>query len=95
MHRSTSRRVLFASLVSLGLMTGLSALPMPAHAQVGARAYAPENLSQLSVADQTRVISLEYREQSSGTSIPADQLRFYLDQVRLSRVVPDSSENAP
>ena len=84
MHRSSPRRVLFASLVSLGLMTGLSALPAPVHAQVNQRTYAPENLSQLSMADQTRVISLEYREQSSGSAIPDDQLRFYLDQVRLS-----------
>ena len=60
-------------------------LVQPAHAQVGARAYAPEDLWTLSTADQTRVISQEYREQSNGRPIPNDQLRFYLDQVRLSR----------
>ena len=53
-------------------------------AQVGTRAYAPENLRQLSVQDQTRVISLEYSEQSRGRRIPDDQLRFYLDQVNRS-----------
>jgi hypothetical protein len=39
----------------------------PAHADsnsYGARAYAPENLSQLNVNDQIRVIENEYREQS-------------------------------
>ena len=50
----------------------------------GQRAYAPENLQTLSVADRTRVISLEYSEQSRGRHIPDDQLRFYLDQVRQS-----------
>lgn len=85
MHRPSPRRVLLASLVGLGLMTGLSVLPAPAQAQVNQRAYAPENLSRLSVSDQSRVISLEYREQSGGRPIPADQLRFYLDQVRASR----------
>ncbi len=55
-----------------------------AAAQVGTRAYAPENLRELSVQDQTRVISLEYSEQSRGRRIPDDQLRFYLDQVNRS-----------
>jgi hypothetical protein len=53
-------------------------------AQAQTRAYAPENLRTLSVADQTRVISLEYSEQSRGRRIPDDQLRFYLDQVNRS-----------
>ncbi len=56
----------------------------PAMAQAGTRAYAPENLRPLSVSDQTRVISLEYAEQSRGRRIPDDQLRFYLDQVNRS-----------
>ena len=55
-----------------------------ATAQVAPRAYAPENLRTLSVQDQTRVISLEYSEQSRGRRIPDDQLRFYLDQVNRS-----------
>lgn len=55
-----------------------------AFAQAGTRAYAPENLRQLSVQDQTRVIGLEYSEQSGGRRIPDDQLRFYLDQVNRS-----------
>lgn len=53
-------------------------------AQIAPRAYAPENLRTLSVQDQTRVISLEYSEQSRGRRIPDDQLRFYLDQVNRS-----------
>ena len=85
MPSPSSHRLLLASLLSLGLVGGLSALPLPAQAQVGARAYAPEDLWTLNTADQTRVISLEYREQSSGRNIPNDQLRFYLDQVRQSR----------
>lgn len=56
----------------------------PAHAQAQTRAYAPENLRTLSVSDQTRVIGLEYSEQSGGRRIPDDQLRFYLDQVSRS-----------
>ena len=55
-----------------------------ASAQIAPRAYAPENLRTLSVQDQTRVISLEYSEQSRGRRIPDDQLRFYLDQVNRS-----------
>jgi hypothetical protein len=74
-----------ALLSALAFALAAPVLPQQAHAQVGARAYAPENLWTLSTADQTRVISLEYREQSSGRTIPNDQLRFYLDQVRLSR----------
>ena len=84
MSSLTPHRLLLASLLSLGLATGLSALPAPAHAQ-SQRAYAPEDLWTLSTSEQTRVISLEYREQSNGRQIPNDQLRFYLDQVRLSR----------
>ncbi|WP_454829373.1 DUF3011 domain-containing protein [Pseudoxanthomonas wuyuanensis] len=55
-----------------------------ASAQAQQRAYAPENLRSLSVSDQSRVIGLEYSEQSNGRRIPDDQLRFYLDQVRQS-----------
>ena len=56
----------------------------PAHAQASVRAYAPEDLRTLSRRDHERVISLEYSEQSRGRTIPADQLRFYLDQVNQS-----------
>ncbi|WP_313348269.1 DUF3011 domain-containing protein [Stenotrophomonas sp.] len=48
---------------------------------MGTRAYAPENLSQLSSNDRARVISEEYADQSNGRRIPDDQLRFYLAQV--------------
>ncbi|HWS78558.1 MAG TPA: DUF3011 domain-containing protein [Thermomonas sp.] len=74
-----------ALLIALAFAATTPALSPPAHAQASQRAYAPEDLWTLSPADQTRVISLEYREQSSGRTIPNDQLRFYLDQVRLSR----------
>ena len=73
-------RLLPAVVFALGL---LLAAP-PAFAQAQTRAYAPENLRSLSIADQTRVIRLEYAEQSGGRSIPDDQLRFYLDQVNRS-----------
>lgn len=56
-----------------------------AEAQYSQRAYAPENIGQLPVSDQVRVIEKEYREQSRGRNIPDDQLDFYLDQVRYSR----------
>lgn len=52
-----------------------------AHAQVGSRAYAPENLRQLSVQDRVRVIDREYQDQSGGRAVPDDQLEFYLDQI--------------
>jgi hypothetical protein len=79
-------RTLSLALLSALAVAGATLVPaQPAQAQISTRAYAPEDLRTLSVADQTRVISLEYREQSSGRQIPADQLRFYLDQVRLSR----------
>ncbi|WP_240097562.1 DUF3011 domain-containing protein [Thermomonas flagellata] len=84
MHRPSAPALLSVPLLAVALAAGLAALPRPAQAQVQ-RAYAPEELWTLSVPDQTRVISLEYREQSRGREIPNDQLRFYLDQVRLSR----------
>lgn len=67
--------------VCLVALLACSAVALPAHAQMGTRAYAPENLSRLSGSDRTRVISQEYAEQSNGRRIPEDQLRFYLDQV--------------
>lgn len=81
MHRLSP----FAALVAFALVVAVPALVPRAEAQVGARAYAPENLWTLTTSEQARVISLEYREQSNGRTIPNDQLRFYLDQVRLSR----------
>lgn len=62
----------------------LAALATPAAAQMQSRAYAPEDLRELSHDDQARVIGLEYQEQSGGRRIPDDQLRFYLDQVNRS-----------
>ncbi len=74
-------RSLPAMFVVFGL---LFAVPQPAQAQIQQKAYAPENLRNLSRSDQERVISLEYSEQSRGRRIPDDQLRFYLDQVNRS-----------
>ncbi len=70
------------SILLLGLAL-LVAMPTAA-AQIGTKAYAPEDLRDLSQNDQVRVISLEYSEQSRGRRIPDDQLRFYLDQVNRS-----------
>jgi hypothetical protein len=61
------------------------ASPSAGSAQASERAYAPENIGQLKVSDQIRVIEKEYREQSRGREIPDDQLDFYLDQIRYSR----------
>lgn len=77
-------RFVLAFALSLAAFAALPA-PAPASAQAGARAYAPEQLWQLPVRDQERVIALEYQEQSNGRRIPNDQMRFYLDQVRESR----------
>ncbi|WP_295930379.1 DUF3011 domain-containing protein [uncultured Xanthomonas sp.] len=52
----------------------------PAAAQ-SARAYAPQDLRQLSVPGRVRVIEREYADQSRGRQIPDDQLEFYLDQI--------------
>ena len=52
-----------------------------ASAQISTRAYAPENLSQLSPNDRARVIRQEYADQSNNRRIPDDQLQFYLAQV--------------
>lgn len=64
-------------------LLGLCALPVAAQ-QIQAKAYAPERVWELPVTDQRRVIGLEYSDQSGGRTIPDEQMRFYLDQVRLS-----------
>lgn len=61
------------------------ASPSASSAQANERVYAPENIGQLKVSDQIRVIEKEYREQSRGRDIPDDQLDFYLDQIKHSR----------
>jgi len=68
--------------LTVACLTAVLALAAPAaQAQISSRAYAPENLSQLSSSDRSRVISQEYADQSNGRRIPDDQLRFYLAQV--------------
>jgi hypothetical protein len=73
----------------LAALLALAALAMPpreASAQpVAPKAYAPEDLSRLSVSDRIRVIEREYQDQSGGRQIADDQLEFYLDQVQYSR----------
>lgn len=64
-------------------LLGVCALPVAAQ-QIQAKAYAPERVWELPVTDQRRVIALEYSDQSGGRTIPEEQMRFYLDQVRLS-----------
>jgi hypothetical protein len=66
--------------LALAAACGLG-VPTPADAQVGSRAYAPENLRQFSVQDRVRIIDREYQDQSGGRRIPDDQLEFYLDQI--------------
>ena len=73
-------RSLSATCLALGLAFAGTALPQAAAAQ-STRAYAPENLRQLSLPDRVRVIEREYADQSRGRQIPDDQLEFYLDQV--------------
>lgn len=81
------RTSLLQSIFMAGCMATMATFAItaapPASAQQ-ARAYAPENLKSLSIADRTRVIRQEYAEQGRGRQIPDDQLRFYLDQVQLS-----------
>jgi len=66
-------------------------------AQVGQKAYAPEDLRRLAVPDRIRVIEKEYAEQSRGRVIPDDQLEFYLDQIdsgwTFSRIKQDIAES--
>lgn len=56
-------------------------LPSAVQAQVSAKAYAPENLGQLSYQERIRVLEKEYYEQSGGRSLPDDQLEFYMDSI--------------
>lgn len=76
-----TRNLLLACLTATLPLVVLSVLPSPAQAQISARAYAPENLRQLSQSDRARVIEREYADQSRGRRIPDDQMEFYLDQI--------------
>ncbi len=88
-------RLIFAllSLIALG-----TALPIQtAAAQVGSKAYAPEDLRRLTVPDRIRVLEREYSEQSRGRQLPDDQLEFYIDQIdsgwTFSRIKQDIAES--
>ena len=63
------------------LMAAAFCLPSSAQAQRSTKAYAPENLRQLSYSERIRVIEREYSDQSNGRNIPDDQLEFYLDSI--------------
>jgi hypothetical protein len=88
-------RLLFLLLVALGLAIALPA--GSAMAQIGQKAYAPEDLRRLSVPDRIRVLEREYEEQSRGRRLPDDQLDFYLDQIEsgwsFSRIKQDIAES--
>lgn len=53
-------------------------------AQPGAKSYAPEDLTGLSVNDRIRVLNNEYADLSGGQRLQRDQLEFYLDQIEQS-----------
>lgn len=61
-------------------LAAVSATPV-AQAQSSTRAYAPEDLRQLSTRDRIRVLETEYEEQSNGRRLPTDQRDFYLAQI--------------
>ena len=74
---------------SIGILFGsvliltFALLPLDsAWGQASVKAYAPEDLSVLSIPDRIRVIGKEYADQSRGRQIPDDQLEFYLDQIQ-------------
>ncbi len=80
------------------LLLAFAGLPLEsAQAQVGQKAYAPEDLNRLSVPDRIRVLEREYAEQSGGRTLPDDQLEFYLDQIEsgwsFSRIKQDIAES--
>lgn len=71
----------------MSLLCGLLLLGASGHlaAQENqAKAYAPENMQQLSVNDRIRVLNKEYADLSGGQRLPNDQLEFYLDQIEES-----------
>ena len=72
---------MFRLVLMMCFLAGAFALPSTVSAQVGAKAYAPENMRNLSYPERVRVIEKEYYEQSGGRSIPDDQLEFYLDSI--------------
>lgn len=80
---------LLAALAAPGLVPLSAAQEPGAPGDVGtpgmAKAYAPERLWELDEGAQRRAITQEYSDQSDGRTIPDDQMRFYLGQVRFSR----------
>jgi hypothetical protein len=86
---------MFRSVLLIFFLAGAFTLPSTVQAQVGAKAYAPENLRQLSYSERVRVVEKEYYEQSGGRDIPDDQLEFYLDSIEsgwtFSRIQEDIS----
>lgn len=71
---------MFRLVLILSFLLGIYSIPTYAQS-VNSKAYAPENMSDLSNPERVRVIEKEYYEQSSGRDIPDDQLEFYLDSI--------------
>ena len=72
---------MFRLFLICSFLLGAFVLPSEAYAQVSTKAYAPDNLTQLSYAERVRVLEKEYYEQSGGRNLPDDQLEFYLDSI--------------
>lgn len=92
------KRAMFVLALAVSAATFFPPSPAQAQrAQPGARAYAPEDLRQLRVADRVRVLEKEYAEQSNGRRLPDDQLEFYLDQIEsgwtFSRIKADIAQS--
>ena len=77
MFKFLATSVLFAGMVATS----------PSHAQVGDRAYAPENISQLSVSDQVRGIENEYRPIILMCSCCKPMKRWTLQQLQLFKLI--------
>lgn len=88
---------MFKLLLAAALAVGMVSVAPVAHAQSGARSYAPEDLRQLSTRDRIRVLETEYEEQSNGRRLPGDQRDFYLAQINsgwtFSRIKADIAQS--
>lgn len=72
---------MFRILLICSFLLSAVAFPSSVCAQGSTKSYAPDDLTQLSYSERVRVLENEYYEQSSGRSLPDDQLEFYLDSI--------------
>ena len=72
---------MFRLFLICSFLFGAFVFPSDLLAQINTKAYAPDNLSQLSYSERVRVLEKEYYEQSGGRNLPDDQLEFYLDSI--------------